>query len=189
MFCCRKVQIVSCDHMSKWRYLRRRLMMLASCVTWWSCEPPWSWVNLFSFCEWASSCVSGGGLGCRCRSGWGCPSLCTAHNKAREMKVNLHAERKAWQNELSPGGVLSVVRGLGLAGAPVSGGRVRGRAPAAPGAAALSEVGFAPRLLFLPARRVWVPSWRCRRAPVVCLTPTRAAVALGRVATFCPGGE
>lgn len=54
-------------------------------------------------------------------------------------------------DELLPGIVLSGVGGLGLAGASVSGGGARGRTPAAPGAAALSEVGFAPRLLFLPA--------------------------------------
>lgn len=89
---------------------------------------------------------------------------------------------------VSPGVVLSVVGGLGPAGASVSGGRARGRAPAAPGAAALAEVGFA-LLLFLPARRVRVASWGCRLAPVVCLTPAGASVALGRVATFCPGGH
>lgn len=89
---------------------------------------------------------------------------------------------------VSPGVVLSVVGGLGLAGASVSGGRARGRAPAAPGAAALAEVGFA-LLLFLPARRVRVASRGCRLAPVVCLTPTGALMALGRVATFCPGGH
>lgn len=89
--------------------------------------------------------------------------------------------------EVSPGVVLSVVWGFGLAGASVSGRRAWGWTPTAAGAAALSEVGFAPRLIFLPARRVWVASWGCWWAPVVCLSPTRAVVALGRVATFCPG--
>lgn len=77
--------------------------------------------------------------------------------------------------------------GLGLAGASVSGCGVRGWMPAAPGAAALSEVGFVPRFLLLPARCVWMSSRRCWRAPMVCLTPTWVVVTLGRVATFCPG--
>jgi len=80
------------------------------------------------------------------------------------------------------------VWGLDLAGPSAPGGGERGRAPAAPGAAALPQVGSAPGLLFLLARRVRVASRGCRRAPVVCLTPTGAVVTLGRVAAFCSGG-
>lgn len=96
-------------------------------------------------------------------------------------------EKRNRESGVSPGVVLSVVWGLGLAGASVSRRRVWGRPPAAPGAAALSEVGFAPCLLFLPAWCVRVSSRRCWRAPVVSLTSTGAVVALGRVSSFCPG--
>lgn len=90
--------------------------------------------------------------------------------------------------EEPPGVVLSVVWGLGLARASVSGARARGRASAAPGAAALPQVGFAPGLLLLLAGRVRVAPRGRRRAPVVRLTPRGAVVALGGVAAFRPMG-
>lgn len=114
--------------------------------------------------------------------------LSAEDSRAHEVNINYKLrEQSVTESELSPGVVLSGVWGLGLAGASVSGGGAWRRTPAAPGAAALSEVGFAPGLLFLPARRVWVASRRRRWAPVVCLTPTGAVVTLGRVAAFCPG--
>lgn len=159
-----------------------------SCVTWWSCEPPWSWVNLFSFCEWASSCVSGAELGCRCRSGWRCPSLCTSRTATtHENGTKPQVDREGGsEKEVSPGVVLSVVWGLRLAGASVPGRRVRWQMPAAPGTASLSEVCFVPWLFFLSARCVRVSPWRCWWAPMVRLTPTGALVTLGSVPTFSP---
>lgn len=74
------------------------------------------------------------------------------------------------------------MRGLGLAGSSVFGSRRRGWTPAAPGAAALSEVWLAPDFVG------WRVPWRRWCAPVACLTPTGLVVSLGRVATFSPGG-
>lgn len=171
-----------------------RFVMLDRCVTWWSCGPPWSWGSLFSSCGLVSSCGSGGERGSRRQSGSGCPSLCTTHEPSEQhirsewlYKLYERANQSVKENKLPPGVVLSAVWGLGLGGASVSGGGAWRRVPAAPGAAALPEVGFAPRLLLLPAWRVRVaPRWR-RLAPVVRLTPTGAVVTLGRVAPFWPG--
>lgn len=90
---------------------------------------------------------------------------------------------KSTSDSGSPGGVLPVVRGLGLAGSSVFGGRGRGWTPTAPGAAALSEVCLAPDFVG------WRVPWRRWCAPVACLTPTGLVVSLGRVATFSPGGN
>lgn len=112
----------------------------------------------------------------------------TVGRQSGSSKMNLDGESfvLCW---VSPGDVLSAVRGLDLDGALVSGGRARGRAAAAPGAAALPEVGFAPRLVVLPTWHVWVASRRHWRALVMRLTSIRAVVTLGGVATFCPEGK
>lgn len=92
---------------------------------------------------------------------------------------------KKREGEALPGVHLSV-GGPDLAGAAVFGGGARGRAAAAPGAAARAQVHLALGLFALPSRHVRAPPRRGRRTSVVCLRPTRAMAALGGVA-FCPG--
>lgn len=146
-------------------------------------------MNLAVSCGWASSCASGAELCCRRRSGPGCPSPCGRTHAVRSARLAKSVRSAlAWVLTSSPGVVLPAVRRLGLAGAFVSGGgRARRRAAAAPRAAALPDAVFAAGLVLLPARRVRVVPRGCRRAPVVLLSPTGAAVPLGGVAALCPG--
>lgn len=92
--------------------------------------------------------MSGDELCFQHQSDWRCPSPCMmekflggAESKARTTKEK--------EGEVSPGVHLSV-RGPDLAGATVFGGGARGRAAAAPGAAALAQVYFALGLPALP---------------------------------------
>lgn len=158
-------------------------------VTWWSCGPPWNWASLFFVCEWESSCVSGGELGYQHQSGLHFPSPWFKRTTTAATKWKLIQwlrEELVKEKEVLPGVILSDVGWPSLVGSSVPGARSRRWMSAAQWAAAISEVWFAVRIIFLFARRVGAASQRCWGAPVVSLHPIGAVMTLEGVATFWP---